>query len=91
MFGLSQSRANYWIHFLSMILRETLKNMNFIPERVLSELLEKLLEEEEQDLSIDGTERKRSAPPLLHSNRRQNRSWQPFAPLPDHLSDIRPG
>lgn len=57
LFGLSQSRANYWIHFLSDVLRTTLKNMNFLPERKASELLQQLECEEQQCLSIDGTER----------------------------------
>ena len=55
LFGLSQPRANHWIHFLSAVLEETLKNMNFMPERWASELLEKLQSEGDQDLSVDGS------------------------------------
>lgn len=56
-FGLSQPRANYWIHFLSAILQETLEGMNLMPARGPSELLEKLQSEEKQGLSVDGTDR----------------------------------
>ena len=62
LFGLSQPQANYWIHFLSDVLRETLESMNFMPERTPSELLEKLESEGKQDFSIDGTERRINRP-----------------------------
>ena len=61
-FGLSQPRANYWIHFLSGILKDTLEKMKFMPEGVPSELLKKLESEGKQDLSIDGTDRRINRP-----------------------------
>jgi|RifCSP16_2_1023846.scaffolds.fasta_scaffold67154_1 hypothetical protein len=61
-FGLSQPRANYWIHFLSGVLKETLETMNFMPKNAPSELLEKLESEGKQDFSIDGTERRINRP-----------------------------
>ena len=57
LFGLSQPQANYWIHLLSDVLKETLKAMDFMPERASSELLAKLEAEGKQNFSIDGTER----------------------------------
>lgn len=62
LFGLSQPRANHWIHFLSAVLKETLENMDFLPERIPSELLERLELEEKQDLSVDGSERRINRP-----------------------------
>jgi len=61
-FGLSQSRANYWIHFLSGVLKETLETMDLMPKHAPSELLNKLESEEKQDFSIDGTERRINRP-----------------------------
>lgn len=62
MFGLSQSRANYWIHFLSNVLKNTLEINKFMPERIQSELLDKLNSEGTQDLTVDGTERRINRP-----------------------------
>jgi hypothetical protein len=62
LFGLSQPRANYWIHFLSNVLKETLEEINFMPERAPSELLSKLNSEEKQDLTVDGAERRINRP-----------------------------
>jgi len=56
-FGLSQSRANYWIHFLSGVLKETLETMDLMPKHAPLELLAKLESEGKQDFSVDGTER----------------------------------
>jgi hypothetical protein len=56
-FGLSQSRANYWIHSLSATLEETLKRMDFMHGRTPLELLDKLKSEGNQDFSVDGLER----------------------------------
>ena len=62
LFGLSQPRANHWIHFLSGVLKETLEKNEFLPERVPLELLDKLQSEGKQDLSVDGTERRINRP-----------------------------
>ena len=61
-FGLSQPRANYWIHFLSGILKETLEKTKFMPERAPLDFLDKLKSEGKQDISIDGTERRINRP-----------------------------
>lgn len=61
-FGLSQPRANYWIHFLSGILNKTLEEMAFMPARQPLELLDKLESEGKQDVSVDGTERRINRP-----------------------------
>lgn len=61
-FGLSQSRANYWIHFLSGVLKEALEIMDVMPKHAPSELLNKLDSEGKQDLSIDGIERSINRP-----------------------------
>jgi len=61
-FGLSQSRANYWIHFLSGVLKETLETMDFMPKHTPLELLDKLESEGKQNFSVDGTERRINRP-----------------------------
>ena len=68
MFGLSQSRANYWIHFLSDVLKETLGDMGVLPASTPQELSEVLAYDDKQDLSIDGTERRINRP---HDNEEQ--------------------
>jgi DDE superfamily endonuclease/Helix-turn-helix of DDE superfamily endonuclease len=72
MFGLSQSRANYWIHFLSDVLKETLKDMGVLPASTPQELSEILACDDKQDLSIDGTERRINRP---HDNEEQKRFY----------------
>lgn len=62
LFGLSQPQANYWIHLLSDVLKDTLEGMDFMPERTSPELLDKLQSEGKQDFSIDGTERRINRP-----------------------------
>ncbi|CAK0742838.1 conserved hypothetical protein [Gammaproteobacteria bacterium] len=62
LFGLSQPQANYWIHLLSDVLKDTLEAMDFMPERTSPELLDKLQSEGKQDFSIDGTERRINRP-----------------------------
>lgn len=61
LFGLSQSRANELIHDLTLVLREALKNTGNLPERTDGNL-SALLEDEEQGLSVDGTERRIQRP-----------------------------
>jgi hypothetical protein len=62
-FGLSQPRANYWIHFLLPILREALAEMGMTPERDPKAVAEDpLVNASAPDLLIDGTERRRQRP-----------------------------
>jgi hypothetical protein len=57
LFGMSQGLAHFLIDQLGRILRETLKRMDHLPERISEEMIRKLAEEEPQDLAIDATER----------------------------------
>jgi hypothetical protein len=62
-FGLSQSRANYWIHCLLPILQQTLAEMGMTPERNPHAVRGSILADESApDLTIDGTERRRQRP-----------------------------
>jgi len=62
-FGLSQPRANYWIHCLLPILREVLAEMGMTPERDPQAVANHpLMKEAAPDLLIDGTERRRQRP-----------------------------
>jgi len=62
-FGLSQPRANYWIHLLLPILRQVLAEMGMAPERDSKAVADNLLVNESgADLLIDGTERRRQRP-----------------------------
>ena len=62
LFGRSQGQANFYIYELSAVLRKTLKKTGDLPTRIPEEMLAKLAEEEDQDLGIDGTERRRERP-----------------------------
>ena len=57
LFGMSQGLANFLVDQLGRILRETLQRMDHLPGRLSEEMLQKLAEEEPQDLAIDATER----------------------------------
>jgi len=57
LFGMSQGQAHFLIHQLSRILRETLKRMDHLPARISEEMVQKLAEEEPQNLALDGIER----------------------------------
>lgn len=57
LFGMSQGLANFLIDQLGHILRETLKRMDHLPERISEEMIKKLAKEEPQDLAIDAAER----------------------------------
>lgn len=72
LFGLSQSRASELIHDLSGVLRLTLEKIECCPERN-PEKLPEFIDGEEQDLSIDGTER-RIQRPVENEKRKQNYS-----------------
>jgi hypothetical protein len=62
-FEISQPQANYWIHLLLPILRQTLAEMGFTPERNGEAVAESpLVAEAEPDFVIDGTERRRQRP-----------------------------
>jgi|SRR3990170_2372462 len=62
-FGLSQPRANYWIHFLMPILQQVLAEMGMTPEREPQEVANHpLVNESAPDLLMDGTERRRQRP-----------------------------
>jgi len=62
-FELSQPQANYWIHLLLPILRQTLAEMGFAPERNPVAVADSpLVAETEPDFLIDGTERRRQRP-----------------------------
>jgi len=62
-FGLSQPRANYWIHLLLPILQQSLAEMGMTPERDPQAVGESVLvNESAPDLLIDGTERRRQRP-----------------------------
>jgi hypothetical protein len=62
-FGLSQPRANEWIHCLLPVIRDSLAEMGRTPERDPKAVVNNpLVNENEPDLLIDGTERRRQRP-----------------------------
>jgi hypothetical protein len=62
-FGLSQPRANYWIHLLMPVLRQVLAELGETPERdPLAVAQSSLAQAVSADLLIDGTERRRQRP-----------------------------
>lgn len=62
-FEISQPQANYWIHLLLPILKQTLAEMGFAPERNAEAVADSpLVAEAEPDFLIDGTERRRQRP-----------------------------
>ncbi len=62
-FGLSQGRANIWIHRLLPLVREALTAMKLTPERNGQAVAQSALADEGgADLVIDGTERRRQRP-----------------------------
>jgi hypothetical protein len=62
-FGLSQPRANYWVHFLLPILQQVLEDLRMTPERdPLAVANHPLVNESAPDLLIDATERRRQRP-----------------------------
>ena len=62
LFGMSQSQANEWIHKLSTILKAALEKAGHLPERNPLNLKDALEKEREDEVAIDGTERKRQRP-----------------------------
>jgi hypothetical protein len=62
-FGLSQGRANEWIHRLLPILKQALDDLGVLPERDPNKLAKHEQDREDAaDLIIDGTERRRQRP-----------------------------
>lgn len=62
-FEISQPQANYWIHLLLPILKQTLAEMGMTPERDGDGLADSpLVAEADPDFLIDGTERRRQRP-----------------------------
>jgi len=62
-FGLSQGRANEWIHRLFPILKQALDDLGVLPERDPKELARHEQDRgDAADLIIDGTERRRQRP-----------------------------
>lgn len=62
-FGLSQGRANIWIHRLLPVVDEALAHLKHVPEREGSAVAtSELVVEGGADLVIDGTERRRARP-----------------------------
>ena len=62
-FGLSQSRANRWIHRLLPILQQALDDLGVLPTRVPNKFApHEHRHQETAELSIDGTERRRPRP-----------------------------
>jgi len=57
LFGVSQSRANEWIHILTPLLNKALDRAHYLPPRMAEELLALLTQEGPQEVAIDGTER----------------------------------
>jgi hypothetical protein len=62
-FGMSQGRANEWIHRLSPLLQRTLEQIGMAPVRAGEQVADSpLAHEGSPDLLIDGTERRRQRP-----------------------------
>jgi len=62
-FGMSQGRANEWIHRLSPILQATLEQLGMAPERQGEAVVNsEMAQAGGADLAIDGTERRRQRP-----------------------------
>ena len=58
LFGMSQSRANIWIHHLAQVLRTAFALDHHLPARTAQALFEKLEHDEAHIAMIDGTERR---------------------------------
>ena len=70
LFGMSQGLTHFLIDQLGRVLRETLKRMGHLPGRISEEMLQKLAEEEPQNLAIDATERAIERPNDLERQKR---------------------
>jgi hypothetical protein len=66
LFGLSQSRANDWIHQLLPVLKQALANLRVLPERNPRQFARRERRKSQNiELIIDGTERRRQRPKNL--------------------------
>jgi len=71
-FGISQGRANEWIHRLTPVLQAALTSMGMTPERAGQAVQSsELAREGGADLVIDGTERRRQRPQNEQAQREQ--------------------
>jgi hypothetical protein len=61
-FDMAQSTANAWIHVLTPILQEALDRGGFLPERDPTQVVTALAPTRDQQVGIDGTERRRQRP-----------------------------
>src|SRR5262245_54878896 len=62
-FELSQSRVNYWVHYLLPLLQQTLEALEVMPERRPSQFADQAGGKKEAiELIIDGTDRRRQRP-----------------------------
>lgn len=62
LFEMSQGQANVWIDRLATVLKMSLEEMQYLPERDASRLGEVLAECETLEFVLDGTERRRQRP-----------------------------
>jgi Helix-turn-helix of DDE superfamily endonuclease/DDE superfamily endonuclease len=62
LFDMSQPRANQWIHRLLPILRDSLDELGFLPERTAGQFARKQTWPDKPTLIIDATERRRQRP-----------------------------
>jgi hypothetical protein len=63
LFGLSQSRANDWIHQLLPVLKQALTNLRVLPERNPRQFARRERQQSQNmEMIIDGTERRRQRP-----------------------------
>lgn len=62
-FGMSQAQANYWIHQLLPILKQSLAELGLVPERDPKKVSKAAISgETSSNLLLDGTERRRQRP-----------------------------
>ncbi len=62
LFGLSQSRTNYWLHRLLPVLQAALDELGVMPEREGDRFAQSQPKRRKSELIIDGTERRRQRP-----------------------------
>ncbi len=62
LFGLSQSRTNYWLHRLLPVLQAALDQLGVMPEREGPQFAQSQPKRRKAELIIDGTERRRQRP-----------------------------
>ncbi len=62
LFGLSQSRTNYWLHRLLPVLQMALDELGVMPEREGTQFAQAQPKRRKSEFIIDGTERRRQRP-----------------------------